>query len=155
MQGAKLAGGLGPFKIHGGPSPAGLEPGVPAAPCIRGRASYCSQAAQGPVSGHQTSFTLTPTSAAMDQQANQRENALDECDRTRRHAQEYLDGELEESVASAIMLHVQICPPCGRRITFEAAFLRSLSRADGSAPLPPSIEERVAVLLTEWRRRNA
>jgi anti-sigma factor (TIGR02949 family) len=91
----------------------------------------------------------------MDQQANERKDVLADCDRTRRHALEYLDGELEQSLATAITIHIEICPPCGKRITFEAAFLRTVSRGRTAATLPPSMEERLAVLLREWKQGNA
>jgi hypothetical protein len=96
------------------------------------------------------------TLAAMDQAGGESEVA-GACERTRRHAQEYLDGELEESVSSAIAVHIVVCNPCGNRITFEAAFLRTISRG-AAAPrvaLPTTLEQRVESLLKEWRRGDA
>ena len=78
-----------------------------------------------------------------------------DCDSIRRYALEYLDGELDEPLAVAIRIHIEVCDPCGRRMTFEAAFLRTLSRGRKFDPLPESLEERCVSIMREWRRGDA
>ncbi len=119
--------------------------------------AHCSPTRHGTVSDNRKFPTITLASAAMNEPASEREEASGDCERTRRHAQEYLDGELEESISTAIAIHIVACQRCGRRITFEAAFLRTIARGrgSGSAPLPAAVEEQVVSLLEQWRSGDA
>jgi hypothetical protein len=90
----------------------------------------------------------------MEQEAQQGATAVN-CDQTRQYALEYLDGELDETLTVAIRIHIEMCKPCGRRITFEAAFLKSLSRCRSSNRLPQSVEERCRIIMQEWRKGEA
>jgi anti-sigma factor (TIGR02949 family) len=91
----------------------------------------------------------------MTHQARGESPAESECDRTRRLVQEFLDGELEETVVSAIRVHVDGCPGCGRRVHFESAFLRTVSRSSKTGQLPADVERRFNALLAEWKKANS
>jgi anti-sigma factor (TIGR02949 family) len=82
------------------------------------------------------------------------ESGSGDCEKIRQQVQEFLDGELEDPVATAIVVHIQHCAHCGCRITFEAAFLRAVTRAKRDAPVPAAVEARVASLLAEWSKRT-
>jgi hypothetical protein len=92
----------------------------------------------------------------MDHSVGELEQFASECDRVRRYVLEFLDGELDDPQSRAIAVHIVVCNPCGNRITFEAAFLRTIARAKSESRciLPAAVEERVASLLQEWSRKD-
>ena len=81
-------------------------------------------------------------------------HSMDECERTRRHAHQYLDGELEESLTLALLQHIKMCGDCDHRVAFESAFLRSIGRASGGNAVPDDVREQVVRLVVEWRSRR-
>lgn len=91
----------------------------------------------------------------MKQQSRQPGPVETDCERTRRCAQEYLDGELEETLTEQIRVHIDVCLSCGRRLVFESAFRRTISRCQKGGSAPSVVEERCQSLLTEWRERSS
>jgi anti-sigma factor (TIGR02949 family) len=91
----------------------------------------------------------------MEQQTQQGGFPSANCEQVRQFALEFLDGELDEPLMVAFRIHIEVCQPCGRRITFEAAFLKMITRAARAGQMPDSVEERCQSILREWKSRES
>lgn len=70
----------------------------------------------------------------------------EDCQDALRQLQTYLDGECEQELEAAIRAHLDDCPPCGDRVSFEQR-LRELVQRTCHETAPPGLVERVMACL--------
>jgi anti-sigma factor (TIGR02949 family) len=88
----------------------------------------------------------------MTQEAQATSGSESDCDKLRRLLHEYVDGELEQSLAATIKRHVAKCKHCDLRVIFETAFHRAVARHHESRAVPKEVQERCEKHLAEWRK---
>lgn len=68
------------------------------------------------------------------------------CDEALRLLAEYLAHELDDGAAGDVATHLERCRSCYSRAEFERR-LKSQLGTVGTAPVPPSLERRIRLLL--------
>lgn len=65
------------------------------------------------------------------------------CDETMDRLYAYLDRELTDAELAEVQRHLDACPPCQHRFTFEQNVLRLVGECARNLAAPPDLVERV------------
>lgn len=76
------------------------------------------------------------------------------CDDCLERLYEYLDRELSPEELREVQGHLEACPPCRDRFTFEANILRLVRECCRQVTAPPGLRERVQRLAAQPRRER-
>jgi anti-sigma factor (TIGR02949 family) len=71
------------------------------------------------------------------------------CEEALKVVQEYLDGELDESLGQSVRKHFDICGRCYPHLDFEKAYRDAVCRAVQGETAPSALKAKVAALIAE------
>ncbi|HET7037803.1 MAG TPA: mycothiol system anti-sigma-R factor [Thermomicrobiaceae bacterium] len=77
---------------------------------------------------------------------------MTKCDEALKRLYEYLDRELSSEELVEVQRHLDACPPCRDRFTFEADVLRLVRKSCRDVSAPPELVERVKRICSQERQ---